>query len=243
VITRPDRPAGDQTRKAVDVSTHRRAWKQRAGVVVALVFGALLAVPATPALAAPSISNVAASPNSVEAGGPVKVTYDLNFTDPLASADVTVTSSNPKLNCVDGCSRGRVNQNGTFDATFRAASDAPNSSATITIKATDSNGPNKQDESATVMVTLVAKAPPTPQTVKSVSGKVVISDNGEPIAGALVMLRDSQNKQRQTNTDGSGNFKFTGSASDPIAPGRIWAPPRTAAPPAPSRSMPAPARP
>ena len=43
---------GKSDRKAVDVSTHRRAWKQRAGVVVALVAGALLAVPATPALAA-----------------------------------------------------------------------------------------------------------------------------------------------------------------------------------------------
>ncbi|MGW9196919.1 carboxypeptidase regulatory-like domain-containing protein [Micromonospora chersina] len=203
------------------MSTHRRAWKQRAGVVVALVFGALLAVPATPALAAPTISNVSASPNSVEAGGSVKVTYSLNFTDPLATADVSVTSGNPKLTCVDGCSRGRVNQNGTFDATFRAASDAPNGSATITIKATDSNGPNKQEESATVTVTLVAKAPPAPQTVKSISGKVVISANGDPIAGAIVMLRDSRNNQRQTNTDSSGNFRFTGSDSNPIAPGRI----------------------
>jgi len=193
-------------------------------VVVALVVGALLTVPATPAQAAPSIGNVSASPNSVDAGGTVKVTFSLNFTDPLSSADVSVTSSNPKLTCVDGCSRGRVNQDGTYDATLRAASDASDGSATITIRATDSNGPNKQTESASVTVTIVGKAQPTQeqtQTVKSISGKVVIAANNEPLSGATVMLRDSKGKSRSTTSDGSGNFRFTGSTSDPIAPGRI----------------------
>ncbi|MFJ6950651.1 carboxypeptidase-like regulatory domain-containing protein, partial [Micromonospora aurantiaca (nom. illeg.)] len=68
-----------------------------------------------------------------------------------------------------------------------------------------------------------AAAPPTPQqpqTVKTVSGKVVNAD-GDPIEGALVMLRDSAGKERRTNTSGNGNFSFSGSESNPIAPGRI----------------------
>ena len=44
---------------------------------------AWLAAPATPALAAPSIENLSASPSSVEAGGTVNVTYSLNFGDPV----------------------------------------------------------------------------------------------------------------------------------------------------------------
>ncbi|MFI0791827.1 carboxypeptidase-like regulatory domain-containing protein [Micromonospora rubida] len=221
----PRRP-GKSDRKAVDVSTHRRAWKQRAGVVVALVIGALLAVPATPALAAPAISNVSASPSSVEAGGTVKVTYSLNFSDPAKPADIQVGSSNSKLTCVDGCSRGRFNESGTFTATFRLAADAQNGSAAITIKATDSEGPDKQEQRGATNVTLVGRAAPEPtqeqvQTVKSVSGKVVASANGAAVPKATVMLQDSGGHRYETTSDGSGNFRFTGSKDRPITPGRI----------------------
>ncbi|WP_091603879.1 carboxypeptidase regulatory-like domain-containing protein [Micromonospora mirobrigensis] len=221
----PGRP-GKSDRKAVDVSTHRRAWKLRAGVVVALVAGALLTVPATPALAAPDVNNVAASPSTVEAGGTVKVSYSLSFSDPIGPADVSVTSSEGKLNCVDGCGGSRVDQNGTFQATFKLADDAADGTATITIKATDSNGPDKQTKEASTQVTLVGKPKPSPtptqvQTVKSVSGKVVVTANSEPVPNATVMLLDSAQHRYQTTSDGSGNFRFVGSQSNPIVPGQI----------------------
>jgi hypothetical protein len=204
------------------VSTHRRAWKQRAGVVVALVAGALLAIPATPALAAPGITNVSASPSSVEAGKTTKVKFTLTFTD-TSPADVSVSSSNPKLACIDGCSRGRVNASGSYEATFRLADDAANGSATITVKATDSNGPLKQQEEGSTNVTLIAKAAPPPQaqTVRSVSGKVTVAANGDAVPNASVMLKDNTGKIFETTSDGSGNFRFTGSTDKPIAPGRI----------------------
>ncbi|MEU4775735.1 carboxypeptidase-like regulatory domain-containing protein [Micromonospora sp. NPDC023644] len=217
------RRRGKSVRKAVDVSTHRRAWKQRAGVVVALVVGALLAAPATPALAAPNVTDVSASPGSVEAGKTTKISYTLTFEDGAEPADVSVGSSNSALTCVDGCDRGRVNSSGTFDATFRLAADAANGTARITVKATDSSGPLKQSREGSTTVTLVAKAaePPPVQTVKSVSGKVVAQANGKAVPNAVVMLQDGAGKKRDTISDDDGNFRFTGTSEKPIAPGRL----------------------
>ncbi|MCO1596517.1 carboxypeptidase-like regulatory domain-containing protein [Micromonospora sp. RHAY321] len=205
------------------MSTHRRAWYQRAGVVVALVTGALLAVPATPALAAPDVTDVSASPSSVEAGKTTKISYRLAFEDGAEPADISFSSSNPKLTCVDGCSRGRVTASGTYDATFKLADDAANGSANITVKATDSSGPLKQSQEASTSVTLVAKAAPPPQaqTVRSVSGKVVVQADSKAVPNAVVMLQDSAGHRYDTTSDGSGNFRFTGTSEKPIAPGRI----------------------
>ncbi|MBX7269918.1 carboxypeptidase regulatory-like domain-containing protein [Micromonospora sp. Llam7] len=218
-------PAGQgrSVRKAVDVSTHRRAWHKRAGVVVALMVGALLAVPATPASAAPDVNNVSASPSAVEAGKTTTVSYSLNFGDDEAGpADVTVSSNNDKLTCVDGCERRRVDSDNTFQATFRLANDAAKGTATITVKAVDSQGPATEQEASTT-VTLVAAPPPTtqaPQTVRSIAGKVV-DQGGDAVSNAYVLLKDSAGKQRDTTSDGNGNFRFTGSSGNPIAPGRI----------------------
>ena len=207
--------------KAVDVSTHRRAWKQRAGVVVALLVGALLTVPATPASAALGVNNVSASPSRIEAGGTTTVSYSIEISDDKP-ADVTVTSSNGKLTCVDGCSRSGVNQSQDFQASFQLASDTTNGQATITVTAVDSDG----EKSRTTRVTLVAKPEPEPQpsqaqTVKSVSGEVVNQSTGSAVPGALVVLRDSRNNKFDTITDNGGNFRFTGSTQNPITPGRL----------------------
>ncbi|WP_436837237.1 carboxypeptidase-like regulatory domain-containing protein [Micromonospora matsumotoense] len=205
------------------MSTHRRAWTQRAGVVVALVAGALLTVPATPAFAAPSVNNVSASPSSVEAGKTTRVSYSLTVGDD-SPVDVSVTSSNGKLRCVDGCSRNKVDQGGGSSASFALADDASNGSATITVKAVDANG---AENSASTTVTLVAKAAPQttpPQdkpTVKSVSGKVVVAATGDAVPNAVVGLEDSTGKQFNTTSDGSGNFRITGSSANPIAPGSM----------------------
>ncbi|MEV0806537.1 carboxypeptidase-like regulatory domain-containing protein, partial [Micromonospora sp. NPDC050200] len=75
-----------------------------------------------------------------------------------------------------------------------------------------------------ISITVNAKAAPAPtqsETVKSISGKVVVAANSEAVPNAIVMLRDSQGHQYQTTSDGSGNYRFTGSSSQPISPGRI----------------------
>ncbi|WP_204291905.1 carboxypeptidase regulatory-like domain-containing protein [Micromonospora gifhornensis] len=207
------------------MSTHRRAWQKRAGVVVALVVGALLAVPATPALAAPSVNNVSASPSAVEAGKTTTVRYSLGFSDDVVPVDITVSSNNGKLRCIDGCERRRVDAAGTLEATFQLANDATNGSATITVKAVEAQGVIRQDAEASTNVTMVAAPPPppttqAPQTVRSISGKVV-NQAGDGVPNAYVLLKDSAGKQYETNANNDGNFRFTGTSERPIAPGRI----------------------
>ncbi|MEU6021198.1 carboxypeptidase regulatory-like domain-containing protein [Micromonospora sp. NPDC047134] len=192
---------------------------------MALIVGALLAVPATPALAAPSVNNVSASPSAVEAGKTTTVRYSLGFSDDVVPVDITVSSNNGKLRCVDGCERRRVDSAGTLEATFQLANDATNGSATITVKAVEAQGVIRQDAEASTNVTMVAAPPPppttqAPQTVRSISGKVV-NQAGDGVANAYVLLKDSAGKQYETNTNSDGNFRFTGSNDRPIAPGRI----------------------
>jgi hypothetical protein len=206
----------ESAREAVNVATDRRANVVRVGVVGALVAGALLALPAAPALASPGIENVSASPNSVEAGGTTEVSYRLKSPGPPTPSNVTVTSSNPKLSCVDGCTRTNVTQDGEYKAAFRLASDlASDAVATITIRATDATG----EQQATTDVRLIAK--PKPKTVNQISGKVTDSTTGEPVSGALVMISDSQNHRYDVISSESGAFRFTGSEQRPITPGEI----------------------
>ncbi|WBB78142.1 carboxypeptidase-like regulatory domain-containing protein [Micromonospora sp. WMMD882] len=220
----PPSEPGRSDRKAVDVSTHRRAWQQRAGVVVALVAGALLAVPATPALAAPDVNDVSASPSSVEAGRSTKVRFSLDFADGAPPANVQVSSNNGKLRCVDGCSYSRVTEGRSFEATFQLAEDAANGTAVVTVRATDASGPGETKEAST-SVTLVGRAAPTTQpqvqTVKRISGRVTNSGDGKAVPNATVALIDSQRHTYTTTTDEDGDWRFDGSTQNPISPGRI----------------------
>nr|WP_231921884.1 carboxypeptidase-like regulatory domain-containing protein [Micromonospora krabiensis] len=204
------------------MSTHRRAWKQRAGVVVALVAGALFALPATPALAAPSVANVSASPGTVQAGGEFTVSYNLTVDD--QPVDVNVSSNNSKVQCIEGCDRGSVKDSGQSTAKFKVADDAQNGQARITVRANAPGLGGSDEGSTTVNLTAKAAPPPPPteqQTVRSISGKVVVQANGDAVPNAVVMLQDSTGRLQQTSSDGSGNFRFTGTTDRPIAPGRI----------------------
>ncbi|MEV7986433.1 hypothetical protein, partial [Micromonospora sp. NPDC085948] len=200
------------------MSTHRRAWKQRAGVVVALVAGALLAVPATPAMAA----KISTADNSatIDAGKSSTVNVLVRPDPDEKSADIDITDLPDGVTC-GGC--GPIN----FDSadpkpvtlTLTAAGDAPaanGASAKITVSG--------DGGSRTLRVTVkAAAAPPPPQTptVQSVSGKVVVQADSKAVPNAVVMLLDSTGKRFDTTSDGSGNFRFTGTTEKPIAPGRI----------------------
>jgi hypothetical protein len=207
----------------VAVTTHRQAWLQRAGVVVALTTSALLALPATFATAAPPIiKNVSAAPNSVDPGGTTTVTYTLDV--PTGeTADVDVTSNNGKLTCASGCSPRRVGS-GNQSATFRYSTTATaNETAVITIRVTTSGalGGSNQDQAST-QVTLVGKpAPQQPQTVKEVSGRVTDFGTGLPVPNATVGIRDSAGHSYSATTSDSGSYRFLGSSGQPIVPGQI----------------------
>ncbi|WP_435830295.1 carboxypeptidase regulatory-like domain-containing protein [Micromonospora echinospora] len=193
-------------------------------MVVALVAGALLAIPATPALAAPDINNVSASPSSVEAGKTTTVRYSVDFDDEAGPANIQVSSNNGKLTCVNGCSSVRVTDGGRMEATFRLADDASSGSAVITVRATDAVGQGDTKEASTT-VTLVGRAAPTTptqaQTVRRISGKVTNATSGDPVPNATVALMDAQRRQYTTTTDEDGNWRFDGSTARPIAPGAI----------------------
>ncbi|MGC4810363.1 hypothetical protein ACLQ29_07535 [Micromonospora sp. DT228] len=201
------------------MSTHRRAWNQRAGVVVALVAGALLAVPATPAMAA----KISTADNSVtiDAGKSSTVNVVVRPDQDEKSADIDVTDLPDGVTC-GGC--GPINfgdstepKSVTLTLTAGATAPAANgSSAKITVSG-DGN-------SRTLRVTVKAAAAPPPpqtQTVQSVSGKVVAQADSKAVPNAVVILLDSTGKRFDTTSDGSGNFRITGSSGNPIAPGRL----------------------
>nr|WP_308440943.1 carboxypeptidase-like regulatory domain-containing protein [Micromonospora lutea] len=206
------------------MSTHRRAWHKRAGVVVALTISALLAVPATPAFAA--TVNVVPGSVNVNAGSDATVTVQVTPGEGDTSAEISLTGLPAGVSCARGC--GSIQFNGpaprTQLLTLRANDNARNGSSAVTVQVQpDSSDPATANLQLTVRGEQAPPPPPTtqaPQTVRSISGKVV-NQAGEAVSGAYVLLKDSAGKQRDTTTNGDGNFRFTGSRDNPIAPGRI----------------------
>ncbi|SCL16626.1 Carboxypeptidase regulatory-like domain-containing protein [Micromonospora rhizosphaerae] len=205
------------------MSTHRRAWKHRAGVVVALVVGALLAVPATPALAA----EATVSPRSVTVNAGSDATVSVTITPDLSDkgGDISLTGLPSGVSCTSGCGSFQFNgppgSSRTVLLTLKANDNAADASASVTVRVVpDSSGPATPTFSLTVKAKAAAP-PPQDQTVQSVSGKVVIASNGDPVPNATVMLLDSQQHRYSATSDSSGNYRFSGSASNPITPGRI----------------------
>ncbi|MEH1098596.1 hypothetical protein [Micromonospora sp. CPCC 205561] len=203
------------------MSTHRRAWKQRAGVVVALVVGALLTAPATPALAA----DVSVSPGSVtvNAGSDTAVTVLVTPRDGDEKVRVSLAGLPSGVSCAGGC--GEIDFNNDRPKSqllrIRANDDAGEANVTVTVTVEAESGPG----TAPLQLSVKGRAQPTrpaqAQTVKSVSGKVVAQANGKAVPNAVVMLQDGAGKKIDTISDDDGNFRFTGTAERPIAPGRL----------------------
>ncbi|WP_353899976.1 carboxypeptidase regulatory-like domain-containing protein [Micromonospora harpali] len=190
---------------------------------MALAIGALLAVPATPVLAA----EVSVTPGSINlnAGSDATVSVKVTPSNDDASAQISLTGLPAGVSCTGGC--GQISFNGqaprTQLLTIKASDSAPDAGG---INVTVQVQPDKSD-STTGSFQLNVKgktAPTTPaqtQTVKSVSGKVVAAANGEAVPNAIVMLQDSTGAKFETTSNGSGNFSFTGSTDKPIVPGRL----------------------
>ncbi|MCG5438749.1 carboxypeptidase regulatory-like domain-containing protein, partial [Micromonospora sp. PSH25] len=206
------------------MSTHRRAWKQRAGVVVALVAGALLAVPATPAMAA----EVSVSPSSitVNAGSDATITVRVTGGNNDESAKVSLSGLPSGVSCASGCGDVKLNGGGLGNPTgsvlvrIAANDNAGDATATVTVAVEAESGP----DTATVSLTVKGKAAPPPpqnQTVRSVAGKVVAQADGKAVPNAFVVLQDTAGHRYDATSDASGNFRFTGTTDKPITPGRI----------------------
>ncbi|MFI7519224.1 hypothetical protein [Micromonospora globbae] len=207
------------------MSTHRRAWKQRAGVVVALVAGALLALPATPALADdPDVQITGLSTNSLQSGQSTPLEFVVKNNNEVPTTFSVNVSGFDGLSCQGDCSvPARLIPPGgqeTFKATLTAGSvpAGETKSGTLRISAKSGGDQGGAEQSMTIRG---PAAPPEVQTVRSVSGKVVVKDSGDPVPNAFVILQDSGGHRYDTTTDGSGNWRFTGSSSKPITPGRI----------------------
>ncbi|MEV1013167.1 carboxypeptidase-like regulatory domain-containing protein [Micromonospora sp. NPDC049801] len=208
------------------MSTHRRAWKQRAGVVAALVAGALLAVPATPAMAA----DVEVSPGSVtvNAGSDATITVRITGGDNDESAKVSLSGLPSGVSCASGCGDVKLSggglggPKGSVLVRIAANDNAGDATTNITVAVEAASGPDTANVSLTVKGKAASPPPPQQnQTVKSVSGKVVKKADGEPVPNAFVLLQDTAGHRYDAVADGSGNFKFTGSSQSPITPGRI----------------------
>ncbi|MFC0507399.1 carboxypeptidase-like regulatory domain-containing protein [Micromonospora costi] len=207
------------------MSTHRRAWKQRAGVVVALVAGALLALPATPAAAAKITS--AGDSVTLDAGRSASVQVEITPDNDEKSARISVTGLPQGVSCTGGCGTVEfedglpgVQRPARVTLTLSANGNAPaanNTQASIRVEGDSSDSSNLR------VTVKAAEAPPSPQvqTVRSVSGKVVVQANGKAVPNAYVMLQDGSGKRFETTSDGSGNFRFTGTTDKPIVPGQL----------------------
>ena len=57
--------------------------------------------------------------------------------------------------------------------------------------------------------------------MRSVSGKVVAQADGKAVPNAFVVLQDTAGHRYDATSNGNGDFRFTGTTQNPIAPGRI----------------------
>lgn len=194
----------------------------RIGVVAALACGGL-AVTTSPALAEePTVTITRLSPTTLTAGQTASLQYQVenDISDGGPQVNIEVDISDRDLSCSGACgSRETIAGARSFNATLRASNNLrPGSSetVTITIRVEKDNGDSAQ---ARQQITL--RGPEAPDTIRSISGRVVNIDTGKGIDDALVVMQDSDNHRYDTTTNRNGEFKFTSTESRPISPGQI----------------------
>ncbi|HEX2774842.1 MAG TPA: carboxypeptidase-like regulatory domain-containing protein [Micromonosporaceae bacterium] len=203
---------------------------RRAGVVVALVAGALVAVPASPATAAPpDVEITSLSSGTLTSGQRATVTFKVTNTNakPPGSdtANIKVTSSFGELTCEGQCDfSDQIPREGDqqFTATLLAGNVPPGEtrSGKIEIRA-EINGEASTTQRDMSVRGPQPQQPQQPQTVKEISGRVTDIRTGEGVPGAIVAISDSGDHRYDTITDDSGRYRFAGSAEKPITPGEI----------------------
>lgn len=215
-------------RKAVDVTAHRRAWISRAGVVVALAASAVFALPATPALAEdPDVTITQLGNGTLTAGQSTNLSFAVKNNNGgvlggETSFNINVTT-NGELQCQGNCDFTDtigLGQTKTYSVTLRGGNVAAGQSRSASVQIV-AEVDGDRDSASRNLTVRGPQAPPEAQTVAEVSGRVTNEATGEGVSGASVRLRDGQGRDHTATTSSSGNYKFTGSASRPIAPGEL----------------------
>ncbi|HZN70081.1 MAG TPA: carboxypeptidase-like regulatory domain-containing protein, partial [Micromonosporaceae bacterium] len=207
------------------MTTHRRAWRLRTGVVAALVAGTVLVLPSPAHAEDPSVQITNLSNSNLRAGE----SADLQFT--VENANLQETSFSIRVEVFDGvtcqgdCNPVRAIGPAGGKATFNAklvAGNIPvgaNRSGRIRVIA-KGNPPNDNDEDA-AEVNLTVRGPDQAPSIKRISGTVRDQATNEPIDNADVSIRDSRGQSFETQTNNDGEWSFTSSQERPIAPGSI----------------------
>ncbi len=213
------------------MTAHQKAWRLRAGLVVALV-AAVVGV-AVPTAAFAAVTAVSASPSSLDLQPgdskpvTVKVTGDAagpangSFALSGLGSDVTLSGT--------GCS----NTSCTLNVSLVADGDHFSGTATVTVTAKSSvsvaaGGTASGTGAATfggssdnVSVTLHGPAAQASTAVDTISGTVKDSATGKGISGAQVILQDQNTKQFTTKTGIAGTYSFKSTPSSQIAAGLL----------------------
>ncbi|MCO8276438.1 carboxypeptidase regulatory-like domain-containing protein [Actinoplanes sp. TRM 88003] len=202
------------------VTTHLRARVAQAGALLAVVLGGVFVAPAV-ALAEPPNVQITDLQTEVLSGGRLTMQFSVaegNGSQIPVPAQINVNGGGMDCRGGDCSRRTTVDGNGRQ---FSVQLTAPNVNAGETRQVTVEIRAEVQGErpgQASQQITI--KGPDRPQSVRQVSGRIKDQD-GKAIAGAIVGMEDSVGKVFRGSSDGSGQFSFTSSDSNPIAPGRI----------------------
>jgi hypothetical protein len=210
------------------VSTHRRAWFIRAGIVVLLAGAGLFGL-ASPALAAnPDVTITSLSSGSLNSGdsatlkfkvknnNPTDASFQIAVTFPgFAASDVTCSGQCTFTQLVPG-----MQTSAEFTATIKAGNVGAGQTKNGTVRITAKAGSDTDLAENPLSVT----GPAQQATVPEVSGTVVDVFTGQPIDAATVSIQDSAAPAAHTysvGTDKNGVYKFTSTSDKPIAAGII----------------------
>lgn len=190
----------------------------RSAALTALA-GAMLAVSAAPAAAAPpSIQIESVSSDNVKSGASVRVRF--RATNNQSGTERAFVAVSGGLRCTAGCSASqdlRPGQSKIFDATVVAPKVRPGEETGLNLAVTVRIG--TQTGFAHKMI-LVRGADKPSSAVSQIAGRVRDAD-GRAISGATLTVRDSAGHDYRTASDGGGRFSVRSSDSRPIAPGLI----------------------
>jgi hypothetical protein len=197
----------------------------QAGALLALIGGAVVAMPSAALAADPSVVITNLTSGNLQAGQRATLRYRVTNNNPAVPGSdsaftIVVNSTLNELTC-DGnnCNFNDeipAGQSKEYTVTLvgGAMPSGQSKAGQIQIRATVG------DDERTASRPITVRGDDRSPTVREVAGRVRDED-GKAISNAQVGLTDSQNHQYTTNTNGSGNFRFTSSDDRPIVPGPV----------------------
>jgi hypothetical protein len=197
------------------VATHLGARAVQAGALLALVGGMLAAASSAALAQAPNIS-VNISSRDLPSGGTTTLRYTITNTNSpgtTTQANVSVRG----LQCTGDCTPVAQIPPGLsrdFTAQVTAPQVGAGQTQTIQLQVSAQIGNDNGNQQVAITVHGADK----PQTIRQVTGRVKDQD-GKPLPGATVGLRDSQGHTQSTTSNNDGRFQFTSTDAQPILTG------------------------